>query len=149
MSASFSFLISVLFILGLGYSLQQTAANPLAIIMGDPASGSQRLSMAGGVNNFGTPIGRLLVRFAIFGSATVTPGVAKVASISSVKTPYLILGALFLVIAAIFKFSSLPNKIDTEQVSAEDAIIPEKLLHGSNPLKYRKLSLGCLAMFSY
>src|SRR5579871_834395 len=42
MSASFGFLISGLFIIGLGYSLQQTAANPLAINMGDPASGAQR-----------------------------------------------------------------------------------------------------------
>src|ERR1700743_1435273 len=114
MSASFGFLISGLFIIGLGYSLQQTAANPLAIIMGDPASGSQRLSMAGGINNFGTTIGPLLVSFAIFGSAKIVPGVVKEASISSVKTPYLILGAAFLIIALIFKFSSLPNKIDTE-----------------------------------
>ena len=40
-TASFTLLISGLFIIGLGYSLQQTAANPLAIIMGDPKSGAQ------------------------------------------------------------------------------------------------------------
>ena len=51
-TASFPLMISGLFIVGLGFSLQQTAANPLAIIMGDPKKGSQRLSMAGGVNNF-------------------------------------------------------------------------------------------------
>src|SRR5579872_6019796 len=85
MSASFTLLISGLFIIGLGYSLQQTAANPLAIIMGDPASGSQRLNMAGGINNFGTTIGPLIVSLAIFGSVKVAPGVAKVASVSSVK----------------------------------------------------------------
>jgi FHS family L-fucose permease-like MFS transporter len=149
MSASFTLLISGLFIIGLGYSLQQTAANPLAIIMGDPASGSQRLSMAGGVNNFGTTIGPLLVSFAIFGSATVGSSAAKVASISSVKTPYLILGVLFLVIALIFKFSSLPNKIDNEQVSAEDAVVPDKLLHRSSPFKYPQLVLGMLGIFVY
>jgi MFS transporter, FHS family, L-fucose permease len=149
MSASFTLLITGLFIIGLGYSLQQTAANPLAIIMGDPASGSQRLSMAGGVNNFGTTIGPLLVSFAIFGSATVSPGIAKVASISSVKTPYLILGAAFLVIALIFKFSSLPNKIDLDQTSADDASAPSKLLHRSSPLKYPQLVLGMLGIFIY
>jgi len=148
MSASFGLLISGLFIIGLGYSLQQTAANPLAIIMGDPASGAQRLSMAGGVNNFGTTIGPLLVSFAIFGSATAT-GAAKEASISAVKGPYLILGALFVVIALIFKFSSLPNKIDNEQVSADDAIIPDKLLHRSSPLKYPQLALGMIGIFVY
>lgn len=147
MSASFPLLISGLFIIGLGYSLQQTAANPLAIIMGDPASGAQRLSMAGGVNNFGTTIGPLLVSFAIFGSASAS-GVHE-ASISSVKAPYLILGAAFLVIAAIFKFSKLPNKIDLDQTSAEDASDSSKLLHRSSPLKYPQLALGMLGIFIY
>src|SRR3954447_17746620 len=109
-SASFGLMITGLFIVGLGFSLQQTAANPLAIVMGDPKTGSQRLSMAGGVNNFGTTIGPLLVSFAIFGS--ITAGSKNVASIESIKVPYLILGAAFLIVAAIFKFSSIPNKID-------------------------------------
>ena len=147
MSASFPLLISGLFIIGLGYSLQQTAANPLAIIMGDPASGAQRLSMAGGVNNFGTTIGPLLVSFAIFGSASASG--SHVASISSVKAPYLILGAAFLVIAAIFKFSKLPNKIDLDQTSANDASDSSKLLHRSSPLKYPQLALGMLGIFIY
>lgn len=147
MSASFTLLISGLFIIGLGYSLQQTAANPLAIIMGDPASGSQRLSMAGGINNFGTTIGPLLVSFAIFGSAKIVPGVVKEASISSVKTPYLILGAAFLIIALIFKFSSLPNKIDTESSGGSDA--DSKLIDRGSPLKYPQLVLGMLGIFIY
>ena len=65
---SFSLMISGLFIVGLGFSLQQTAANPLAIVMGDPSKGSQRLSLAGGINNLGTTIGPILISFAIFGS---------------------------------------------------------------------------------
>jgi len=63
---SFPLMISGLFIVGLGFSLQQIAANPLAIVMGDPKTGSQRLTMAGGINNFGTTIGPLLVSFALF-----------------------------------------------------------------------------------
>ena len=148
MSASFTLLITGLFVIGLGYSLQQTAANPLAIIMGDPASGSQRLSMAGGINNFGTTIGPLLVSFAIFGSAKIVPGVVKEASISSVKTPYLILGAAFLIIALIFKFSSLPNKIDTEP-AAGDGSASSKLVDRGSPLKYPQLWLGMLGIFIY
>jgi MFS transporter, FHS family, L-fucose permease len=148
MTASFGLLISGLFVIGLGYSLQQTAANPLAIIMGDPASGSQRLSLAGGINNFGTTIGPLLVSFAIFGSAVVGSGAAREASISSVKVPYLILGAAFLVIAAVFKFSSLPNKIDLEKTS-EDTADSGKLLHRSSPLKYPQLVLGMVGIFIY
>jgi len=148
MSASFAFLISGLFIIGLGYSLQQTAANPLAIIMGDPATGSQRLNMAGGINNFGTTIGPLIVSLAIFGSATAGSTAAKTASISSVKTPYLILGAAFLLIALIFKFSSLPNKIDLDQAPAADDT-SKKLVDRGSPLKYPQLVLGMLGIFIY
>src|SRR5919205_51850 len=118
-NASFALLITGLFIIGLGYSLQQTAANPLAIIMGDPHTGSQRLSLAGGVNNFGTTIGPVLVSIAIFGS--VTSDTAKIADIGAVKTPYLILGVLFLLVAVIFKLSSVPNKIQTEDDTSKVA----------------------------
>src|SRR5690606_1667179 len=55
-AGSFGLMLSGLFIVGLGFSLQQIAANPLAIVMGNPATGAQRLTMAGGVNNFGTTI---------------------------------------------------------------------------------------------
>jgi FHS family L-fucose permease-like MFS transporter len=70
-TGSFNLMLSGLFIVALGFSLQQIAANPLAVVMGDPKTGSQRLSLAGGVNNFGTTIGSLLVSFAIFGSVTL------------------------------------------------------------------------------
>lgn len=151
-TASFALLIGGLFIIGLGYSLQQTAANPLAVIMGDPHTGSQRLSLAGGVNNFGTTIGPVLVSIAIFGS--VTSDTAKIADIGAVKTPYLILGALFIVVALIFKFSSVPNKIDLEHDSsivatptdvADPLIIPAR----KSSLSYGQLVLGMLAIFIY
>ena len=61
---SFGLMISGLFIVALGFSLQQTAANPLVIVMGDSSTGSQRLSLAGGINNVGTTIGPLVVSFA-------------------------------------------------------------------------------------
>lgn len=146
-TASFNLLITGLFIVGLGFSLQQTAANPLAIIMGDPKTGSQRLTMAGGVNNFGTTIGPLLVSFAIFGS--VAAGSTGVASIESVKTPYLILGAAFLVVAVIFKFSSIPNKIDLEKIAADEADDANKVLHKKSALSYQQLVLGMIGIFVY
>ncbi len=40
-------MISGLFIVGLGFSLQQIVANPLAIEVGPKETGSQRLTMAG------------------------------------------------------------------------------------------------------
>jgi len=145
--ASFLLFITGLFIVGLGFSLQQTAANPLAIMMGDPKSGSQRLSMAGGVNNFGTTIGPLLISFAIFGS--VKAGSIGVASIQSIKTPYLILGLAFVIVAIIFKFSSVPNKIDLDKVADEEASDTAKVIHRSSPIKYPQLVLGMLGIFIY
>lgn len=140
--ASFPLMISGLFIVGLGFSLQQTAANPLAIVMGDPKKGSQRLSLAGGVNNVGTTIGPLLISFAIFGSIAAGAGEA---SIESVKTPYLILGAAFVIVAIIFKFSSIPNKIP----SVNDETATDVLTSRKSALSYPQLILGMIAIFVY
>jgi len=144
---SFILMITGLFVVALGFSLQQIAANPLAVVMGDPKTGSQRLSMAGGVNNFGTTIGPLLVSFAIFGSVSSNNAVA---SISSVKTPYLILGLAFLLVAVFFKFSSIPNKIDLEHVAVEEAGEDEtKVAHKKYAFQYPQLWMGMLAIFVY
>jgi FHS family L-fucose permease-like MFS transporter len=141
--ASFGLMITGLFIVALGFSLQQTAANPLAITIGDPSKGSQRLSLAGGVNNVGTTIGPLLVSFAIFGAVG---SVAKLDSMDAVKTPYLILGIAFIVVAIIFKFSNLPNKI--EHVTNENSE-SEILNQRSSALKYPQLVLGMIGIFVY
>ena len=145
-NASFTLMITGLFIVGLGFSLQQIAANPLAIVIGDPKTGSQRLNMAGGVNNFGTTIGPLIVSFAIFGS--VGSGSTE-ASIESVKTPYLILGIAFILVALFFKFSSVPNKINLDEVANEEAESKEKVLHRQSPFSYPQLVLGMIAIFVY
>ena len=143
---SFNLMITALFIVALGFSLQQIAANPLAVVIGDPKTGSQRLSMAGGINNFGTTIGPLLVSFAIFGS--VSSGNVE-ASIESVKTPYLILGVAFVLVAIFFKFSSIPNKIDLEHVAEEEADSSTKVLHKTSALQYPQLVLGMIGIFVY
>lgn len=142
--ASFGLMISGLFVVALGFSLQQTAANPLAIVMGDPRKGSQRLSLAGGINNVGTTIGPLLVSFAIFGSISNS---AATADIESVKIPYLILGAAFVVVALIFKFSSIPDSMPETEQPAE----PSKQAAPSrkSALAYPQLLLGMIGIFVY
>jgi FHS family L-fucose permease-like MFS transporter len=145
-TSSFTLMLSGLFIVGLGFSLQQIAANPLAIVIGDPKTGSQRLTMAGGVNNFGTTIGPLLVSFAIFGSAS---SANTNASIESVKVPYLILGLAFVLVAVFFKFSSIPNKIDLDSVSASASESDSKLLHRRSAISYPQLWMGMIGIFVY
>lgn len=138
---SFALMITGLFIIGLGFSLQQTAANPLAITIGDPKKGSQRLSLAGGINNIGTTIGPVVVSFAIFGSFVEGQ---KLESLESVKTPYLILAAAFIIVALIFKFSSIPN-----QIKHEDAADESKDKDTKSVLSYPQLWLGMIAIFIY
>lgn len=140
--SSFILMIIGLFIVGLGFSLQQTVANPLAILLGDEKLGAQRLSFAGGVNNFGSIIGPALVSFAIFGKL-VSGSYASSADIASVKIPYLILGACFLLVALLFKFSAIPNVINAE-VDASNAVEKEK-----SALSYPQLVLGMIAIFMY
>lgn len=144
---SFTLMISGLFIVGLGFSLQQIAANPLVMIMGDPKQGSQRLKLAGGINNVGTTIGPLLVSLAIFGSVSANN---TVADIGSVKTPYLILGLAFLAVALVFKFSSIPNKIDLgpadERKNGDDAPTGA---HRASPFHYPQLWMGMIGIFVY
>ena len=140
---SFPLMISGLFIVGLGFSLQLIVAYPLAIEVGPTETGSQRLTMAGGINNFGTTIGPLIVSFAIFGSASAAN---TEASIESVKVPYLILGAAFVLVAILLKFSSLPKVTPTITEDTDDAVPGE---HRDSALKYPQLVLGMIAIFVY
>ena len=56
-----------LFIVALGFSLQQTSAQPFASSLGDIKTASNRLNLAGGINSFGTTIGPIVVSIALFG----------------------------------------------------------------------------------
>ena len=140
-NGSFPLMLSGLFIVALGFSLQQTVANPLAIALGSPQTGSQRLTLAGGINNLGTTIGPLIVSYAIFGGASNSN---TEMSIESVKVPYLLLGLAFLLVAILLKFSSLPDKpIATESIENESKISKK------SALDYPNLVLGMIAIFVY
>jgi len=145
-NGSFILMISGLFIVGLGFSLQQIAANPLAIVMGNPKTGAQRLTMAGGINNLGTTIGPLIVSFAIFGSVAAAN---TEASIESVKIPYLILGVAFILVAIMIKFSSVPNKIELEHVLETEVTASDKIVHKASAFAYPQLIMGMIAIFVY
>lgn len=140
---SFPLMISGLFIVGLGFSLQQIVANPLAIEVGPTETGSQRLTMAGGINNLGTTIGPLIVSFAIFGSAAAA---SNDVSVESVKIPYLILGAAFVLVAVMLKFSSLPAVTPTNTENTDDIVKGE---HRKSALHYPQLIMGMIAIFVY
>src|SRR5690606_15359778 len=95
-SGSYGFILGAFFIIALGFSLQQTAANPFAIALGDPRTGAHRLSLAGGVNSFGTTIGPIIVTLVLFGTVIATPEQVANAAIGSINMLYIILIIVFL-----------------------------------------------------
>lgn len=107
----FYLVLIALFIVGLGFSLQQTTANPFAIALGNPKTGSHRLNLAGGINSLGTTIGPIVVALIIFGTSSVSPEelVSMIKNneitLTTVQLLYLGVGVLFLAAAALFHFS--------------------------------------------
>lgn len=105
-----------LFIVALGFSLQQTAANPFAILLGDPKTGASRVNLGGGINSFGTTIGPIVVALALFGTAkSISDEQIKALELSKVVILYIGVGLLFIAAAALFYFSKkVPSGIANE-----------------------------------
>ena len=137
---SFPFFLTALFTVGLGFSIQQIVANPLAIKMGSPSTGAHRLTLAGGVNSFGTTIGAILLGIALFGM-----GDDKKTSLSleDIKLPFIILGLAFIAVAIFMNFSKIEDPVKLEEAEIKHA--HEKF----NILDYPQLYLGMLAIFIY
>ena len=114
---TFAGMLCGLFIVALGFSLQQTAAQPFAISLGDPSTGTGRVNMGGGINSFGTAIGPIVVAFALFGTtAAITNEQIQALSLNKVIILYSGVGVLFIAAAALFYFSKkVPSGIFTEK----------------------------------
>ena len=123
-TSAFFYVLAALFVVGLGFSLQQTAAQPFAISLGDEATGDKRLNFAGGVNSFGTVIGPIVVGLALFGTANKSDIDVTAISLSSAQIVYVGVGILFLLAAALFYFSKkLPDgKQDSTFIGASKAM---------------------------
>lgn len=107
-----------LFIVALGFSLQQTAANPFAVLLGDPKTGTSRVNLGGGINSFGTTIGPIIVALALFGTAkSVTEEQIKLLELNKVVLLYVAVGLLFIAAASLFFFSKkVPSGISVEPI---------------------------------
>ena len=136
----YGLILGALFIVALGFSLQQTSAQPFAISLGDPATGASRLNLTGGINSLGTTIGPIAVGLALFGSAAVTDDMIKSSELSSMLMLYGAVAGLFLLAAGIFFFSKkLPSGKNEEKF--EDAGKAKNLLV--------IITLSLIAIFGY
>ena len=123
-------MLSGLFIMALGFSLQQTAANPFAILLGDPKTGTSRVNLGGGINSFGTTIGPIVVALALFGTAkSVSEDQIKHLELSKVVLLYVGVGLLFVASAALFYFSKkVPNGIANEPIEKSNKALRSLLI---------------------
>ncbi|MBF26102.1 MAG: MFS transporter [Flavobacteriales bacterium] len=113
-TGSFSFILISLFILAIGFCLQQTSANPFTISLGPPETGSHRLNLAGGINSLGTTIGPIVLSIILFGGIMNTT-----ADIKNMNILYLFVALLFLLLAYFLKKSkNLPNTQNHSIVSS-------------------------------
>lgn len=133
-AGSFPLILASFFILALGFSLQQTCAQPFVIALGNPAGGAHRLSLAGGINSLGTTLGPLAVGFILFGTVS---GSGK-ASLDSINELYYLLAGVFLLVALFLWRSKLP------EIQSDEAYEP-----GFGALKFPQLRLGMIAIFTY
>lgn len=129
---SFGFFLAALFVLALGFTLLQIAANPYVILLGRPETGSHRLSLAGAINSFGTTIAPII------GGALILRSTVGGSDIDSVKMPYLVLTGIFILLMIIFKLVPLPDFANHQNI--------EK---GMGALKFPQLTWGILAIFFY
>lgn len=110
---SYLFILGALFIVALGFSLQQTSAQPFAASLGEAHTASSRLNLAGGINSLGTTIGPIVVSIALFGviaGVNIEEFAQKENSLDSMRILYVFVGGLFLLAAALFFFSKkLPS----------------------------------------
>jgi FHS family L-fucose permease-like MFS transporter len=133
--ASFALMLAALFVVALGFTLQQIVANPYVIALGEPETGAHRASLAGGINSLGTTIGPLLVSYAIFGELS---GQGINQSLEAVKVPYMVLALAFVLFAVLLGLSKLPSIQHAEPLERD-----------LGALRFPKVWWGMLAIFIY
>ena len=114
-SGNFTFILIAFIIITIGFSIQQTAANPFVVALGPPETGSNRLNFAGSINNIGTLLGPVTISIILFGRAS-SPTSASLINITSVDVLYYIFAGLLLFVGVFFWFSNMPKITSDEKL---------------------------------
>jgi MFS transporter, FHS family, L-fucose permease len=123
---TFPGMLTGLFVVALGFAIQQTAAQPFLIMLGKPEGGTARVNLGGGINSFGTAIGPLVVGFALFGTtAAISPEQIQALPLIKVTWLYAFVGLLFVLSAALFFFS---KKLPSGKVTGGSDAAPKALM---------------------
>ena len=105
-AASFGFLRIALFVLACGLATLEAVAHPFLDGLGDARSSDQRINFSHGINGIGAISGPLI------GGYFILRGHAAGQDLSSVKTLYLLIGAVVASIGLAFAFVTVPTLND-------------------------------------
>ena len=151
---AYVFFLGALFIIACGLTILETAANPYASLLGPPETATFRLNFAQSFNGLAATAAPIIGAKIILIEGMSDEKLSKMTAsarefalaseASSVKTPYLVLGSIILVIAIIFVFLKLPEIVETEEPGdkATDHTIWDAL-------KHKHLRWAVLAQFFY
>lgn len=148
--ASYPLFLGALIVLAGGMTILQVAANPYVSVLGPPETASSRLNLTQAFNSLGTTIAPYLGGLIILGTVPVMSEIRamapdalqafRVQQASSVKLPYLGLGLIALVLAAVIASFKLPTITSAEHHSGD---VDQSIW------KYRHLILGAIGIFVY
>lgn len=155
-SREYGFFLLALFVMSSGQSFLEVGANPYVTVLGSPESSERRLNFAQSFNAVGAALVPTL------GAAFILSGVehtaAERAAMSAqqvqsyitseanmVRVPYLVITAIFLLVAALIYFAHLPE-VDTRQTGEANEGKSKGLSH---LLAHPHLVKGVIAQFFY
>ncbi len=124
----YGFYLFAIFVLGLGFTLLQIAANPFVAIIGPPEGASSRLNLAQAFNSLGTTLAPLIGGALIF---------ELLEGDDALRYPYLVFGLMLILQAVWVHFTALPEPAHR----GTDA--------RSNAWRHPHLRWGMLAIFCY
>jgi len=128
----YGFFLFALFVMACGQSFLEVAANPYVTVLGPPESAERRLNLSQSFNSVGA-----LVTPVIGGAFILTN--SETADAETVKIPYMVIAAIFALVAVMIATARLPE-IHTHE---------EKLAAASDVWKRAHLVRGVIAQFVY
>jgi FHS family L-fucose permease-like MFS transporter len=143
-AVSFTFFRVALFIMGCGMATLETVAHPFAAALGDQRRSDQRINFAQTFNAVGTMIGPAIGSYFLL-SADTTPST----DLSSVKTLYVGIGCVILLIALVFIFLKIPalNKHAASGVRHDAAAENIDVDPGKALYQHSHFVWACIAQF--
>ena len=138
--------LTALFIIALGLTCLETAANPYSTVLGPKASAAQRLNFSQSFNGLGWILGPLVGSLVLFGATD-----PKADPFASLAIPYVGIGIVVLLIALLFVKTKLPeiNEAQAEHVEFTEAEEISEAVGFKSLFHYRHFIWAVVAQFFY